>query len=97
MHTREICKRASCLIWAVSQASYEAEGREKVDYCMLDNSRTGKAGEADIIIGIGMDNSDDCARGRRKFCISKNKINGDHSSFNCFMNHHRGVFYDDSS
>ena len=59
------------------------------------NSRTGKAGEADIIIGIGMDDSDACARGKRKFYISKNKINGDHSSFDCIMNHRRGVFDDD--
>ena len=94
VQTREICKRAKCLIWAVSQASYEAEGREKVDYSMLDNSRTGKAGEADIIIGIGMDDSDACAGGKRKFYISKNKINGDHSSFDCIMNHRRGVFDD---
>ena len=97
VQTREICKRAKCLIWAISQASYEAEGREKVDYSMLDNSRTGKAGEADIIIGIGMDDSDACAGGKRKFYISKNKINGDHSSFDCMMNHQRGIFYEDDS
>ena len=27
--------------------------RQFIDYSMLDNSRTGKAGEADVIVGIG--------------------------------------------
>ena len=48
---REIAKRNKLLVWAVSQASYDAHDRQFIDYAMLDNSRTGKAGEADIIIG----------------------------------------------
>ena len=48
---REIAKRNKLLMWAVSQASFDAHDRQWIDYSMLDNSRTGKAGEADIIIG----------------------------------------------
>ena len=42
---REIAKRNQLLIWAVSQASYDAHDRQFIDYSMLDNSRTGKAGK----------------------------------------------------
>ena len=52
MTAREIAKRNTCLVWAVSQASYDAHDRQFIDYAMLDNSKTG-TGEADIIIGIG--------------------------------------------
>ena len=38
MLAREIAKRHECLMWAVSQASYEAEGKSIIDYSMLDNS-----------------------------------------------------------
>jgi archaellum biogenesis ATPase FlaH len=50
---REVAKRNKLLIWSVSQASFEAHDRQFIDYAMLDGSRTGKAGEADVIIGIG--------------------------------------------
>ena len=49
---REIAKRNHALVWAVSQASNDAHDRQFIDYSMMDNSKTGKAGEADIIIGI---------------------------------------------
>ena len=49
VNAREIAKRNDALIWAVCQASYEVEDRQFIDFSMMDNSRTGKAGEADII------------------------------------------------
>ena len=52
MYAREIrYVENKLLVWAVSQAN-DAHDRQFIDYSMLDNSRTGKAGEADIIIGI---------------------------------------------
>jgi hypothetical protein len=50
-----------------------------MDFDMMENSKTGKAAEADLIIGVGKrqdmggeENMD------RSLCISKNKINGYH-------------------
>ena len=78
VETRELAKRNNCLAWGVSQASAEAEGKDRVDYHMLDNSKTGKPGEADVIIGIGKgfaSGDDDPYRG---VFFSKNKVNGIH-------------------
>lgn len=90
---REIAKRNKCLVWAVSQASYEAHDRQFIDYSMLDNSRTGKAGEADIIIGIGKTGASDVTNTVRHICISKNKINGYHDMINANIDVQRGVYY----
>ena len=86
--TRELAKRNNVAGGAVSQASYEAEGRAEINYSMLDNSRTGKAGEADIIIGIGVAEEENF----RTVKLSKNKINGWHGSIVMFMDHERGTY-----
>tara|TARA_S200002703_G_scaffold60398_1_gene52278 strand:- start:266 stop:1243 length:978 start_codon:yes stop_codon:yes gene_type:complete len=90
---REIAKRNACLVWAVSQASYDAHDRQFIDYAMLDNSKTGKAGEADIIIGIGKTGSSEVDNVVRHICISKNKINGWHGMINAQIDIARGVYY----
>lgn len=90
---REIAKRNRLLLWAVSQASYEAHDRQWIDYSMLDNSRTGKAGEADIIIGIGKTGSSEVENTVRHICISKNKLNGWHGMINGQIDIERGVYY----
>jgi len=90
---REIAKRNQLLIWAVSQASYDAHDRQFIDYSMLDNSRTGKAGEADVIIGIGKTGSSEVDNVMRHICISKNKNNGWHGMINAQIDVHRGVYY----
>jgi len=90
---REIAKRNKLLLWAVSQASYEAHDRQWIDYSMLDNSRTGKAGEADIIIGVGKTGSSEVENTVRHICISKNKINGWHGMINTQIDIAKGVYY----
>jgi KaiC/GvpD/RAD55 family RecA-like ATPase len=90
---REIAKRNMCLVWAVSQASYDAHDRQFIDYAMLDNSKTGKAGEADIIIGIGKTGSSEIDNIVRHICISKNKINGWHGMINAQIDISRGIYY----
>ena len=90
---REIAKRNVCLVWAVSQASYDAHDRQFIDYAMLDNSKTGKAGEADIIIGIGKTGSSEIDNIVRHICISKNKINGWHGMINAQIDISRGIYY----
>lgn len=90
---REIAKRNKLLLWAVSQASYEAHDRQWIDYSMLDNSRTGKAGEADVIIGIGKTGSSEVENVVRHVCISKNKLNGWHGMINTMIDVTRGIYY----
>ena len=86
--SRELAKRNQVAVWAVSQASYEAHGREVIDYSMLDGSKTGKAGEADIIIGIGVSEHEDF----RTLKFSKNKINGYHGSLVLRRDGDRDIF-----
>ena len=75
--TRVIAKTGNCLVVNISQASAEAEGKVEVTYSHLENSKTGKAGEADIIIGIGKYEVMSNERVQtRSLTISKNKING---------------------
>lgn len=88
---REIGKKCDCMVWAVSQAGHDAEGRLYPDYSMLDNSRTGKAGEADVIIGLGVgkEGKDQPLRG---LCVSKNKINGWHGNIHINIEMYKGRF-----
>jgi replicative DNA helicase len=92
LQAREIAKRNKCLVWGVSQASAEAEGMKNVEYQYLDNSKTGKAGEADLIIGIGKRNDDQGRDGLRHICISKNKQNGWHGTVDVRMDMHKAQY-----
>ena len=82
---REIAKRRNCAIVAVSQASAEAEGRYEVTFSMMENSRTGKAAEADLIIGVGKSDTVDSEDHSRGICISKNKITGWHGTIGAIL------------
>ena len=93
VRAREIAKRNKMLVWAVSQASNDAHDRQFLDYSMMDNSKTGKAGEADIIIGIGKTGSSEVTNTVRHICISKNKINGWHGMINAQIEIGAGYYY----
>lgn len=92
LQAREIAKRNKCLVWGVSQASAEAEGTQHVEYQYLDNSKTGKAGEADLIIGIGRTGDRTPENTKRYICISKNKQNGWHGTIPCELDMYRAVY-----
>ena len=47
---RSIAKRYGCVFMGFNQLSAHAEGKTNLDYGMLAGSKTGKAGEADLII-----------------------------------------------
>ena len=80
---REIAKRRDCAVIAISQASADAHNRNSISFDMMENSKTGKAAEADLIIGIGKNESADPSDRTRTLCISKNKINGYHGEPSC--------------
>ena len=76
--TREIAKRRNCAVIAISQASADAHNRNSISFDQMENSKTGKAAEADLIIGIGRNANSDLENKIRTLCVSKNKINGYH-------------------
>ena len=92
LQAREIAKRNKCLVWGVSQASADADGTRHVEYQYLDNSKTGKAGEADLIIGIGRTQDHSQLNTTRHICISKNKQNGWHGTFDVNIDIYRGKY-----
>ena len=83
---REVCKRRDVFGIGVSQASADAEARTNVTYAMMENSKTGKAAEADLIIGIGKSDVTDNNDSRRYLTISKNKLTGFHGNIVCNLN-----------
>ena len=80
---REIAKRHECCVIAISQASAEAHNRDSISFDQMENSKTGKAAEADLIIGIGRNANTDTDNKTRTLCVSKNKINGYHGEPVC--------------
>ncbi len=75
---REIAKRRDCVVIAISQASADAHNRNSISFDMMENSKTGKAAEADLIIGIGSNTMTDPTNTARILNVSKNKITGWH-------------------
>ena len=82
-NAREIAKRRDCAVIAMSQASADAHNRNSISFDQMENSKTGKAAEADLIIGIGRNSIVDLENKIRTLCISKNKINGYHGEPVC--------------
>lgn len=83
---REIAKRYSCVVIGISQASAEGESKAVLTFDMMENSRTGKAAEGDLIIGIGKYNSEgghDTMH--RTLHVCKNKLNGWHGLIHCVI------------
>ena len=80
---REVCKRHEVFGIGISQASADAENKINVTYAMMENSKTGKAAEADLIIGIGKQDITDHNDTRRYLTISKNKLTGFHGNIVC--------------
>ena len=76
---REIAKRRDCSLIGISQASADASGKWDMTFDMMENSKTGKAAEADVIKGVGYKpNSEYSNDNDRSLSVSKNKITGWH-------------------
>ena len=89
---REIAKRRNCVVIAISQASADADNKDHITFTMMENSKTGKAAEADLIIGIGGNTSIDPGNTDRVLNVSKNKITGWHGSPHCVLNRYISRF-----
>lgn len=84
VNAREIAKRNDLLAIALCQASADAQDHRYIDYSMADMSKTGKAAEADLFIGIGADPGVE-ETFMRYFTVSKNKIDGTKGCFEAFF------------
>lgn len=82
---REVAKRQEVALIAVSQASADAEGKATLTMDMMEGSKTGKAAEADLVVGIGKyaDNNDGSDNPIRFLNVCKNKLSGWHGQLPC--------------
>ena len=91
---REIAKRRNCVVIAISQASADAHNRNSISFDMMENSKTGKAAEADLIIGIGSNTTADPTNDARILNVSKNKITGWHGDPACVIDRYISRYND---
>ncbi len=91
---REIAKRRNCVVIAISQASADAQNRNSISFDMMENSKTGKAAEADLIIGIGSNTTADPTNNARILNVSKNKITGWHGDPSCVIDRYISRYSD---
>jgi hypothetical protein len=71
---REVGKRFSCVVFGITQVSADGEGKTQINYSMAAESKTAKAAEADLILGIGK--SENLEDPVRFWSASKNKLSG---------------------
>lgn len=95
IYARNLGKMYGCLIVYCTQLSAEAEGKVILSQSMIEGSKTGLAGESDLMILIArnpplQDQTDDDHL--RYLNITKNKITGVHRIVNCEFDYHTGVY-----
>lgn len=95
IYARNIGKMYGCLVVYCTQLSAEAEGKIVLSQAMIEGSKTGLAGESDLMILIARnppmnDQTED--DGMRYLNIVKNKISGVHRIVNCEFDYSTGVY-----
>jgi hypothetical protein len=95
IYARNLGKMYGCLVVYCTQLSAEAEGKVILSQSMIEGSKTGLAGESDLMILIArnppiQDQTDDDQL--RYLNITKNKITGVHRIVNCEFDYHTGVY-----
>lgn len=76
---RYMAKKHNLALIAVSQADASADGRTSLSFTQMANSKIGKAAEADVIIGIGKEKTENGADNFLRYLhVSKNKLGGTH-------------------
>lgn len=80
---RELAAKYDMVVIGVSQASAEGENKSKITFSMAENSKTGKAATADLVIGVGKIDESTEEEGNcvlRHYHVSKNKLSGWHGT-----------------
>ena len=90
---RELAKETKAAIVTVGQASAEGEGKKWLTMDMMDNSKVGKPGEMDWIIGIGKTEKED-EQNLRFINIAKNKLKGHHTKSSVIFDGEKSRYLD---
>ena len=95
IYARNLGKMYGCLVVYCTQLSAEAEGKIVLSQAMIEGSKTGLAGESDLMILVARnppmnDQTED--DGMRYLNIVKNKITGVHRIVNCEFDYTTGVY-----
>jgi hypothetical protein len=95
IYARNIGKLYNCLVVYCTQLSAEAEGKIILNQGMIEGSKTGLAGESDLMILIARnppmnDQTEDDRM--RHLNIVKNKISGVHNIINCEFDYTTGEY-----
>ena len=97
VYARNIGKMYGCLVVYCTQLSAEAEGKIVLSQAMIEGSKTGLAGESDLMILIArnppLQDSTDGDDGQRHLNIVKNKINGIHRIIHAEFDYSTGVYF----
>ena len=88
---REIGIKYNCVTMSVTQAGESAHNKLVLSMTDIEWSNTGIPGAADLMIGIGVDAEFD-ATNKRMLSIPKNKINGKHGAFPCWIDPQHTAF-----
>lgn len=91
---RSIAKRYDCVFLGFNQLSADAEGKTMLHYGMMSGSKTGKAGEADLIVLFGKENIEEGDTNQRWVNVVKNKINGVQDRWVCVVDSDTARFRD---
>ena len=95
IYARNIGKLYGCLVVYCTQLSAEAEGKIILNQAMIEGSKTGLAGESDLMILIARNppmNDQTHDDGMRHLNIIKNKISGKHTIVNCEFDYITGEY-----
>lgn len=88
---RELGIEHECVSMSITQAGESAEQKLVLSMTDVEWSNTGIPGAADLMIGIGVD-EEYLATNKRMLSIPKNKVNGRHGAFPCWINPERTAF-----
>ena len=92
IQTRELAKRHNIAVIGASQCSADGEGHAVLNFSWCENSKTGKAAECDLIIGVGRNpNFDDNIR---HLTLCKNKISGNHDNWSVILEKEKSLYRD---
>lgn len=81
---RAIAKEHGIVVVSVTQAADSASNKLVLDQGDVYMSNTSVPGDADLLIGIGLNHQIE-AHGARMLSLCKNKISGDHAAFEVFV------------
>jgi KaiC/GvpD/RAD55 family RecA-like ATPase len=88
---REIGIEYNCVTMSITQAGDSAHNKLVLQMNDIEWSNTGIPGAADLMIGVGVDQEFE-ATDKRMLSVPKNKVNGQHGAFPCWIDPQHTAF-----